>query len=596
MVAPGTAAVRIALVGAGPRALSVLERICALCAEHGVRADVEVVDPGTPGTGLHRPQPDHLLLNTIAAQVTGFADPAMLGRPDAGPGGPTLFSWARERGLGRTGSGWSYGGRGRPVRPADYLPRRVLGEYLAWCWREIADRAGPGVRITHHRAEVTDVVRTGGGERLLLSDGRSVEADSVVLALGHGLPGDARPEPADRRIRVPYPLPDAVAPVPDGARVAVLGTGLAAMDVIAALTVGRGGRLTGGPDGRPRYLPSGREPRITWVSRSGLPYRSRPEFHPDRVAPPARHFTPAAVRALRTAAGDGRIDFERELLPLLRAELDDRLGPGSAHTGAGLLAERVPEEALTDAVQYAKWFLHSVQEDLEQALIGVEDSPLKAALEVLRDHRETIRLAVDAPGLTPESTRWFFTRFTGELNRLVTGPHAERTAEVLAIAEAGVLTPGPGPAPALVQRDLGWDVVSTGLAEEASVRVDWLVGAHLPALAGAELPAAEEGGRERDLLGRLLGRGRLRRLTAAGAPLGIEVDAALRVRDAAGLVSPTLSAFGPLTEGSTFYNHYVPSPGSPSRALREADLLAARLLRLDQTRAQAPEQDQEAAS
>ncbi|MER7723212.1 FAD/NAD(P)-binding protein [Streptomyces sp. NPDC096323] len=577
MVAGGTDAVRIALVGAGPRALSVLERIVALCAEHRVPAAVEVCDPGVPGTGLHRPQPDYLLLNTIAAQVTGFADGPMLGRPVTAPGGPTLFEWARERGLGRTGDGWVYGGHGRPVCPADYLPRRVLGEYLAWCWREICDRAAPWVHVTHHRSEVTDVVRRDGRERVMLADGRELTADSVVLTLGHALPERA-PVPADRWVRTPYPLPEAVAGVPDGGRVAVLGTGLAAMDVIAALTVGRGGRFGTGTDERPRYVPSGREPRITWVSRSGLPYRSRPEFRPDRVVSPARHFTPEAVRELRHGAADGRLDFESQVLPLLRAELDDRIGTGPAAnpacTAAGLLAETVPREALADADRYGKWFLHSVNEDLTEALRGVEASPLKAALEVLRDHRETIRQAVDAPGLTEASTRWFFTRFTGELNRLVTGPHAERTAEVLALADAGMLTPGPGPAPRTVRDGSGWRLESTALATTASVRVDWLVSAHLAAPGSPDTDG--------ELLRRLLVRGRLRRLGAAGASLGIEVDGALRVRDAAGDASSTVSAFGPLTEGSSFYNHYVPSPGSPSRALREADRLAARLLRLDQ--------------
>jgi hypothetical protein len=34
---------------------------------------------------------------------------------------------------------------------------------------------------------------------------------------------------------------------------------------------------------------------------------------------------------------------------------------------------------------------------------------------------------------------------------------------------------------------------------------------------------------------------------------------------------------GPLLEGTTFYNHYVPSPRAPSRALQEAHDCVAEL-------------------
>jgi hypothetical protein len=42
--------------------------------------------------------------------------------------------------------------------------------------------------------------------------------------------------------------------------------------------------------------------------------------------------------------------------------------------------------------------------------------------------------------------------------------------------------------------------------------------------------------------------------------------------DATGPVQERIFLLGPHTEGSSYYNHYVPSPGVPSRALRDAEL------------------------
>lgn len=58
------------------------------------------------------------------------------------------------------------------------------------------------------------------------------------------------------------------------ARVLVQGMGLTAHDVIAELTVGRGGRYKENR-GRLEYIPSGREPVISLFSRQGLPFSSR---------------------------------------------------------------------------------------------------------------------------------------------------------------------------------------------------------------------------------------------------------------------------------------------------------------------------------
>lgn len=240
--------IEVAVIGGGPRALSLLERITAEAPGAGARVRLHVVEPGALGPGLHDVAVDYLLLNTVCGQLTAFADPAMvLPRDPIGPGGPSLYEWCLERGVG-VGAGGAIGRAGRPVEPTDYLPRRLLGEYLSWAWGVLAVRAGAAVEVVHHRARAVSVDeldnRPGSAARYVieLDHGPAVHAAHVVLAVGHGHPSESGRDRTTTEdplwIHGPYPLPDTVRGIAPAARVGVLGAGLTAMDVIAALTVG----------------------------------------------------------------------------------------------------------------------------------------------------------------------------------------------------------------------------------------------------------------------------------------------------------------------------------------------------------------------
>lgn len=86
-----SAEVSVAVVGAGPRGTSVLERLCASAPEllaSGARLTVHVVDPSPPGPGRvwRTDQPAELLMNTVSCQVTLFTDDSVDCSPD--PSGP----------------------------------------------------------------------------------------------------------------------------------------------------------------------------------------------------------------------------------------------------------------------------------------------------------------------------------------------------------------------------------------------------------------------------------------------------------------------------------------------------------------------------
>src|SRR5438552_16308236 len=85
----------LAVIGAGPRAVGLLERLAANADPHGRRLVVYIVDPYPPGAGRtwRRDQSPLLWMNSTAGEVTMYTDESV--RCD-GPihTGPTLAAWA----------------------------------------------------------------------------------------------------------------------------------------------------------------------------------------------------------------------------------------------------------------------------------------------------------------------------------------------------------------------------------------------------------------------------------------------------------------------------------------------------------------------
>jgi uncharacterized NAD(P)/FAD-binding protein YdhS len=596
----------VAVIGLGSRGLGVLERVVTLAKRRGPAAGpvrVDVVDPTCSGAGVHdRDQPDYLLLNTTCSQVSMFPDAATVGDAVDAPG-PSLYEWVTARGLRLADDGCTVGGgdsAGRPIRPTDFLPRRVLGDYLAWVLDEVRGRAPAHVEIRLHRAEAVDL--DPAGPELTLSTGERVGADHVFLTTGYtpNTVVDLTPD-GPRRTAAPYPLPDRVAGIEPGRVAAIGGFGLSAMDVMSCLTVGRGGRFVPdtGSDGGLRYLPSGREPTLLFLSRTGLPCRARPRTV--EFGPPYRPlvFTTATVDAVRRARG-GPLDFDTDVLPLVLTEVrvayrrcQARLGGTGTALEADLAADVAgtldrldaewdrfdPAEAFDGAAgmlldgpeTYQKWLAEVLRADLAEGVLGFAGSPVKAGLDVLRALRDTFRYVVDFGGLTAASLDDFTRRTIPALNRAVVGPQWERHAELLALFAAGTARAPFGPAPVASWNGGRWTVSSTRLAEPYATEVDWVVAAHV------ELPAVESSASP--LIAALRRRGAIRPHRPDSRWVrGIDVDRDQHPVDATGRPDPRIWVLGPLCEGATFYNNLVPSPNIHSRPVHDAHRCVAAVL------------------
>ncbi len=603
---------QIAIVGAGPRALNLIERLAwVLRVEpgHGP-VTVHLIDPGEPCAGAHPAgQSRHLLTNTLACQVTMFS-PREPGDALSGASGPSFTEWARDAGYRRFGAEYrraKEGGAeegGAEIGDLDYLPRAMLGEYLAFAYRRVVAGAPAGLRVVHHRAEAVDVEQ--GPLCVRLADGGRVRCEAVVLATGHC---EGQPSAVDLErqgfveahrgsnarlgyVRGVYPASrlDGIA---DGAVVAVQGLGLTAYDVIAALTQGRGGRFEG--DGAAlRYRASGREPRLLLFSRQSLPYDGR-AVNQKGVdgGHRARFLTAGAVAEIRArrmaATGDGRLDFEADIMPLLRRDM--AFAYRSAATGmepevAGFVPS-AEEEAVLDGVmapqllvgcsglgEVLRRVVASLEADLAEARRGNVSSARKAATDAVRDLRAGLCAAIEHGGLLPDSHRFVCERFVPMTNRVTFGPPLRRNAELLALIGAGIVgwAGGAGATVRAVPERSRFVVRTPYAGRVGETEADVLVVARVP----GHRPAEDA----RPLSRALVARGLARPFrNGEYHPHGMDVDRRMRVIGAGGGWAEGLWAIGFVTEGARFHTHALPRPGRASTQLQDAaglvdDLLA----------------------
>ena len=171
----------------------------------------------------------------------------------------------------------------------------------------------------------------------MLANGEYFDVDAVILTSGHteNIQPDANPSHFPR----PYPVGLYSSTIPGGSKVAVEGLGLVVLDVLMALTVGRGGSFVEQGD-RLRYVATGDEPAIRLFSRSGFPYCAKAVATVDESDEfEAVVCTREAIENIQGGLGSGRprrqIDFRSTVLPLILTEMQIRYYSQSAFLAGG---------------------------------------------------------------------------------------------------------------------------------------------------------------------------------------------------------------------------------------------------------------------
>lgn len=569
----------IGFIGMGSRGLSVLERVLSVVQNKPEQPiNIIIFEPNTPGCGVHNSnQPDFLLLNTIASQLGIFPDAAALSEcKEAKPRfGPNFFEWCQAQDIRVTDKGFVASRGGRPVLESDFLPRRLLGKYLIDAFNTIVDQTPEHVHISIYSERVKNLKlgewkpnQLMRGYRLYGESGIEVYADNLILTTGH----DIQESNALSQIMANQPI-------------LMQGLGLTAMDQLASLSQGRGGKFIHDKDKNLIYQKSGQEPKIYIQSREGLIFWTRPNVPQERSRHQALVLTKERVKHFRKTINK-QLDFDTDILPLMRLEMRGaalaiKMAGGCAEVakerivymakiGASLergvenlelyienqeakfgildcnaiLAQVIPQGL--DDEGYQEWVISSIEADLTQSRAGLLHSPVKAAAEVWRDLRETLRGIVDFHGLTPTSHRRFYSHWVRIINRLVAGPQKERSEDLLSLIRTGIVT----------MRHPKKSADRSILRLTARVNFSGLCGT------------------TNGVISDLKSLGCIRAVVAEPGFDGIEVGSDCRAISKDGEVNPNLWILGPITEGSSYYNHYVPAPGAHNRAMADAHCVA----------------------
>jgi uncharacterized NAD(P)/FAD-binding protein YdhS len=594
--------IEFAIVGFGSWGLCVLERIVAQarCTSQNVR--VHVVEPGRLGGGVYaKEQPDYLVLNNPCGQLSLYVSSD--GQGDL-PYAVGLHEWAVQRGYRWVGEECWIGPVGRAIESTDYLPRRLMGEYLVWFYETLLQHAPANLEVVRHYASAVDITAADSGhEGVLLDSGMTLRVDHVVLTSGHTWNQETEPSSAGVHYLRPYPVEYFDRHVAPGSPIAVAGMGLVGFDMVTALTLGRGGTYEGAGD-RMTYKASGREPLIYLYSRSGIPYCAKSAHGIDSYGDYRPVVcTPKEIQALTNPDGAHvrrQVDFRGDLLPLLFGEMQARYLTHAAFLKGGDDESSSVRRRLTygwmdgafDAVvdgyepvygrfdpaahvfagaghhyrsghDFQSQLYDMVGTDLDEAL-AIGGSPVKAALEVTRILRDDLRSVIEFGGLTLESYFDFQNTIRGRINRLEAGPPPFRSKQLLALLDAGLVQAPFGPHPE-VSATTGGDVTirSTELDEVVTATVGGVIRGHLdlPSLVRSSSP----------LLNQLYAKGRLTQMSYGETPVGsVAISKDFHPFDAEGRLQPNISLLGVLTEGARYFTHYLPSPRSRIRAVLDA--------------------------
>lgn len=324
---------RIGVVGGGPSAVTLLD---ALAAEPDLPAGTITVFEASGHLWRGRPyRPD---LGVV--RVNAVPDDMSVRAGDS----EHLYRWLaeRERLIGARVSFTD------PISGAQFMPRAVYGDYLEQSARTalltLLRRGWEPVLV---RERVESAARTVDGLALRTTRGATYEVDHAVLSVGAGSPADPYSLAGNEGyIADPYPVAQALANVDPAADVAVIGSGLTAVDVVLALThLGHRGRIR--MFSRRGVLPGVRQPRIHHVLRHFTPNRFR--------AMAARNETTtiadlAAIMELELReAGEQSSTIGRELDGMLTEDPVARLRRHLAEVHSPSIALRILQRAVPEA-------------------------------------------------------------------------------------------------------------------------------------------------------------------------------------------------------------------------------------------------------
>jgi uncharacterized NAD(P)/FAD-binding protein YdhS len=507
---------RIAIIGTGPRGISVIERIASKLAERQALRPLIIyaVDSVEVGCGRiwRTDQPDWFIMNTRCRNATMFPN-----APDKGawrPGyGPTFQEWWRQVDTNYPG-------------PTGLAPRGLYGKYLKFVLDIIELNLPSNMYLNRVEDQVIDIAEQANEYVLKFESGRdALHVDRLVVCTGYpqrekeksaaNIAGSSTRHVTCFDVLETFQSGLSLPPDLSGHVVGIRGLGLSFYDVLSDLTIGRGGTYVY-EDDTVRYVPSGNEPKLIVAgSRSGLPLPMRARAdRPANLGYLPHFFTETLVARIRS---NGQVCFRSTYLPWITAEINlvylEKILGSDLHCQfrAKLDAIKVTSDTIMrvmselaqpygvdklldieDLAAPFKGVSFSSQDDFRQAVISVISDdiarseageftdPIKAALDVLRFTRPIIRKAVDLGGLTMPSHHEFIKKIAPAIAFLSTGPAPTRAKQLLALVQCGILDLL-GPSVNFREQNGSRIVASSDMVKDYNVETDIFIDAYVSA-------------------------------------------------------------------------------------------------------------------
>lgn len=473
---------KIAIVGGGPRGLSVLERIVEWSREEQV-VQITMFDPYGPGGKVWRAaQPLSLLMNSVASHVTLFTDETLSTKGPIAKG-PNLYEWAQREAAvfikqNNVENKIKLLEECESLGPNDHCSRVFYGLYQKWFYEYVQTRMTEQTSVKFFKDTVR-AVKKQDEKFLVYTKAVETTADIVILALGHqeieltGSEKDLAAFASEHRLFYSSPKNAADAhleAITKQTTVIIRGLGLVFFDYLTLLTSDRGGFFEE-KQGKLVYHCSGKEPKIVAGSRRGIPYHARganqkgvgEEYQPRFLK----------EKSLNKFKRKGRFSA-KQFFELLKKEVEFAYY-------AALLKERYPKvnqvrfceefvrtkgavsvlekyniaendywdwsiiqqpaQEITEAETFRSFISRYLEWDVKEAKKGNLSGPFSTALDSLKDLRDEVRFTLDQKLFSDdEYKKWLWDWFTPLNAFLSIGPPPERTAELKALVDAGIVT------------------------------------------------------------------------------------------------------------------------------------------------------------
>jgi len=456
---------RVAIIGGGPKGMYCLDSLCRSSRDlHGNdQVQITIYEPSEycgAGNVYDLNQPEFLRMNFAAEKISAWKD-------DVGKSEDTnrkdLSEWLSQE---------------YPdlAQKTDYVPRRIVGEYLHDCFRKICATAPKSVSIKVLRQVVVEVNpaqgQLGRGEQggqggqcaergWLVRTGESESRfDEIMIATGHGgwrpanniLPLEnsiTELTHVDHVFPVEQQLSHRV--VPPGCRIAIGGFSLTFIDAALALTEGREGCLEFQKSSDSwDYRSSGNEPaKIFPFSRSGRPMLSKPVSAKVGAPEGLADIWSAARRRLVALDIKASMNFENEIWPIILDAAQQALD--SQRDWQSQNGMKVEQCSTGSSGSVETWFklwqcstfnstavLATLQRSFDIAHGRVMVDEGWALGEAWRQLYRELVCRVSHGGLATDQWPEFW-QVAGEMERIAFGPPAENVGRLIALIKSGIV-------------------------------------------------------------------------------------------------------------------------------------------------------------